>query len=148
MDAALSQNTLKYKSAVVLTAFFLASTSSTFSQSQQAGEPLSGNEIRLWLTDSTAISKDPDAPWAQYFAADGDTPYWVPGNAVSRGQWSVRGDQYCSRWPPNMDWDCYGMRGQLTTGERRVVWISASGHETPAILIKGKHPPKQWRITR
>ena len=27
----------------------------------------------------------------------------------SWGYWIVRGDLYCSQWPPSDRWDCYGM---------------------------------------
>jgi len=50
----------------------------------------------------------------QSFFADGSTEY-VAGRP-SLGRWEVRGDQYCSVWPPSDHWACYDMMqkpGQL-----------------------------------
>jgi hypothetical protein len=43
----------------------------------------------------------------QSFLADGGTVY-----GESRGQWEVRGDQYCSVWPPSDRWACYDVDRQ------------------------------------
>ena len=45
----------------------------------------------------------------QDFRAGGATAYEAKG-AVSNGHWDVRGDQYCSVWPPSDLWVCYDMR--------------------------------------
>ncbi len=98
-------------------------------------KPLSGDDIRVWLTDHTAIGLGSD--WKQYFSKDGATPYWAPGGAKSLGYWSVRGDEYCSRWPPNTDWTCYKMSGEEKDGTRRVSWIAPSGIDGRATLLPG-----------
>jgi hypothetical protein len=41
----------------------------------------------------------------QSFASDGGTVYTK--DRPSTGQWQVRGDQYCSVWPPSDHWACY-----------------------------------------
>jgi hypothetical protein len=40
----------------------------------------------------------------QDFFADGRTLY-----GESWGRWEVRGDRYCSQWPPSDRWTCYGV---------------------------------------
>jgi hypothetical protein len=59
----------------------------------------------------------------QDFFADGRTLY-----GESAGRWDVRGDRYCSVWPPSDGWTCYRVErnrldirftddaGQATTG--------------------------------
>ena len=41
----------------------------------------------------------------QDFSTSGSTNY--TSSRPTRGQWAVRGDQYCSVWPPSDDWACY-----------------------------------------
>ena len=43
----------------------------------------------------------------QVFKADGATIY--DNGQQSLGHWDVRGDQYCSVWPPSDHWACYGV---------------------------------------
>ncbi|MGH1446779.1 MAG: hypothetical protein ACRBBO_12115 [Cognatishimia sp.] len=83
---------------------------------------LNGDEIRTALTGTTLTY--PNA--TQSFQADGKTPY-VAGRP-SMGAWQVRGDQYCSVWPPSDHWACFdmfakdnmlrfvGSRGDVTDG--------------------------------
>jgi hypothetical protein len=40
----------------------------------------------------------------QDFFADGRTLY-----GSNFGRWEVRGDYYCSQWPPSDRWDCYAV---------------------------------------
>ncbi|MEM9350405.1 MAG: hypothetical protein AAGA47_09100 [Pseudomonadota bacterium] len=44
----------------------------------------------------------------QEFFASGKTLY--TSGEPSWGNWTVRGDEYCSQWPPSGTWDCYGVR--------------------------------------
>ena len=62
---------------------------------------LSGDEIREALTDQTV---DYEAAW-QRFNASSKTPY--NAGQDSWGNWDVRGDAYCSEWPPQSAWVCY-----------------------------------------
>lgn len=48
-----------------------------------------------------------DNAW-QDFRASGRTLY--NAGRDSWGYWAVRGDQYCSQWPPGERWDCYDMQ--------------------------------------
>jgi len=66
--------------------------------------PLSGPEITAALTDRVLIY--PEA--RQDFRASGRTLYTYKGRD-SWGYWEVRGDQYCSQWPPSDLWACYDM---------------------------------------
>lgn len=62
---------------------------------------LSGRELRY---DNGA--------W-QRFNPSGRTRY--NAGSDSWGYWAVRGDRYCSQWPPGEQWACYDMARQ---GER------------------------------
>lgn len=65
---------------------------------------LSGAEIRAAL-DGRALIYDSGA--VQDFRASGRTLYH--SGQDSWGYWAVRGDQYCSMWPPSDLWACYDM---------------------------------------
>jgi hypothetical protein len=66
--------------------------------------PLDGTAITETLTDQrlkyTAAR--------QHFGADGQTLY--DAGRPSWGSWAVRGDQYCSVWPPSDLWTCYDVQ--------------------------------------
>ncbi|WP_299589484.1 hypothetical protein [uncultured Tateyamaria sp.] len=74
-----------------------------------AGEwtALSGAEISEALTGRTLAYPDT----TQDFRASGRTLYIYKGRE-SWGYWRVEGDAYCSQWPPNDLWACYGMDRQ------------------------------------
>jgi len=58
-------------------------------------------EITAALTDHTPQGvRDDGKSWTQVFQKSGDTYYSVV-SSQSLGAWEVRGDQYCSQWPPN-----------------------------------------------
>ena len=61
-------------------------------------EPLDGPAIRDALTARVLGYEDGTL---QDFFADGVTLY-----GESRGRWEVRGDRYCSVWPPSDRWVC------------------------------------------
>ncbi len=95
-----------------------------------AERPLTGAEIQAALADRTVQGEDGGKVWKQMFQKSGATSYTVDG-AQSQGFWEVRGDQYCSQWPPNEAWDCYEV-----TGDRNVLtFISASGKRWPASVV-------------
>lgn len=64
---------------------------------------MDGAEIAAALTDQTLIYENA----TQRFYASGRTLY--DAGQDSWGYWAVRGDQYCSQWPPGDQWDCYDM---------------------------------------
>ncbi|KPA22313.1 hypothetical protein shim_05910 [Shimia sp. SK013] len=78
---------------------------------------LSGEEISAMLTDKSAAYDGA----TQVFYASGRTLYTA--GADSWGYWQVRGNQYCSQWPPSGLWDCYGV---LVQGQQ-VRFVAADG---------------------
>ena len=72
----------------------------------QGGEwvPMTGPEIAETLTGHVF---DYPSAW-QDFRASGRTLY--NAGRDSWGYWGVRGDQYCSMWPPSDLWACYDMQ--------------------------------------
>ncbi|MEP6565716.1 MAG: hypothetical protein ABJB10_11305 [Mesorhizobium sp.] len=77
--------------------------------------------------------------WTQSFDDGGGTLY-VKGSNQSQGRWDVRGDQYCSLWPPSDVWACYAMTiDSSDPATEKVTWISADGARSAAHLVrKGK----------
>ncbi|MEL6463332.1 MAG: hypothetical protein AAFQ58_00055 [Pseudomonadota bacterium] len=66
--------------------------------------PMTGDDIRAALTGRTLAYPDT----TQDFRESGRTLYIHKGRE-SWGYWRVEDDQYCSQWPPNDLWACYGM---------------------------------------
>ena len=88
----------------------------------QAGErALTGAEIRAALADRTVIGDGT----TQKFHASGRTLY--DDGQDSWGYWEVRGDRYCSNWPPQAGWSCYGMAADAGKGADWLVFIGESG---------------------
>jgi len=77
--------------------------SAAFSASAQTPDwrALGGAEIRAAL-DGTSLDY---GNASQTFRADGGTSYFA--GRPSEGRWDVRGDLYCSVWPPSETWVCY-----------------------------------------
>lgn len=73
----------------------------------EGGVALTGPQIESVLTDRALIYTDGAT---QTFGASGATMY--DAGRASWGRWAVRGDQYCSQWPPNDSWACYDMEKQ------------------------------------
>ena len=65
--------------------------------------PMSGPEITAALTGRSLQYEN---AW-QDFRASGRTLYHAGRD--SWGYWAVRGDAYCSMWPPSDLWACYAM---------------------------------------
>lgn len=87
---------------------------------------LNGADIRALLANSSLYGEQHGAPVEQIFQASGQTFYLVNGNS-SAGSWEVRGDQYCSLWPPNPTWSCY----DVTKDGGSVTFIDKSGKPFP-----------------
>jgi hypothetical protein len=92
---------------------------------------LSGAEITALLADHVMAGEADGKPWQQIFQKGGMTLYQV-GGAQSQGFWQVRGDQYCSQWPPGETWSCYDMTRDAET----YFFVSSSGQRSPAKLLK------------
>lgn len=98
---------------------------------QAEAQKLSGPEITALLSDHTLGGTGGDGKaWQQIFQKSGVT-YYSAGGAQSQGNWEVRGDQYCSQWPPNQSWACYDM----TQEDGTYAFISASGERTSGKLL-------------
>lgn len=64
--------------------------------------PLTGDQISSALTGQKL---DYGKGIWQTFDASMSTQYF--SGRLSAGRWAVRGDQYCSQWPPSDLWACY-----------------------------------------
>ncbi len=71
-----------------------------------AEKKLSGPEISQILTEQQFQGTHRGGPVQQFFSKSGSTLYTENGSP-SQGLWEVRGDQYCSQWPPSETWSCY-----------------------------------------
>lgn len=68
---------------------------------------MGGEEIRAVLAGTRLVYKD---GITQEFRASGQTIYNAGRESV--GRWTVRGDRYCSQWPPADGWICCDMARQ------------------------------------
>lgn len=87
-----------------------------------AWEALSGGDIREAFTGKIL---DYGEKW-QDFRGSGRTLYF--SGQESWGYWAVRGDQYCSMWPPSDFWGCYDIERRGDT----LRFVGASGDFTEA----------------
>jgi hypothetical protein len=77
--------------------------------------------------------------WSQSFEAGGATVYAGADGKQSSGRWDVRGDEYCSQWPPSDAWACYAMATDTTADGVTIIWISADGsRESARLVAKGQ----------
>lgn len=83
--------------------------------------PLDGVGITVALTDRVLVY---DGGAVQDFRASGRTLY--DSGSPSWGYWEVRGDQYCSLWPPSAVWECYTVEDM----DGAIVFVGASGDRT------------------
>jgi hypothetical protein len=101
--------------------------------------PAAGGEVAMKGSDILAALKGAHVEgdgWSQSFD-DGGATIYTKGGAQSPGRWDVRGDQYCSLWPPSDVWACYAMTiDSSDPAHEQVTWISADGHRNPAHLIR------------
>lgn len=87
---------------------------------------LVGAEISVAL-NGRAIEGIGMPAWRQTFETDGSTVY-SSDRGLDRGRWQVRGDQYCSQWPPSESWSCY----DLAIDGELIIFTGAGGTEHPA----------------
>lgn len=100
-----------------------------------AAPPAMGEERPAWAAMSGAqITATLTGRRVQYatawqeFRASGRTLYH--SGADSWGYWAVRGDRYCSMWPPSDIWACYHMAQRGT----QLRFIGAAGDTTDGRL--------------
>ena len=91
---------------------------------------LTGPEIVKMLKDRLVRGEERGRVTEQLFLGNGATFYTVHG-AQSQGFWEVRGDQYCSKWPPSQSWACYDV--MVDTGT--TAFVSATGKRYPVSVI-------------
>ncbi len=83
---------------------------------------LTGAEIAAALTGRTVIY----GPDEQVFFPTGRTRHRLLGDRW--GWWEVRGDAYCSLWPPREDWECFEVEQDMTGARLR--FTDAEGQVT------------------
>lgn len=105
----------------VLTAIVVCCSTGLFAQSQD-WQSLTGAEIETALNDKTLIYEASK----QVFYTTGRTLY--DNGRPSWGYWAVRGDQYCSQWPPADGWACYDMERHADGSHLK--FVSETGYGT------------------
>jgi hypothetical protein len=113
-------------------------------------ERLDGQAAEKLLDDTTVYAIPLAANgWRQSFSKGGQTTYVDSSGQKTFGQWMVRGDKYCSVWPPSDRWVCYEVEsGETPDGRPTVTWISGGdGKRYEGIVVGGDHidessPPK------
>lgn len=115
-----------FAAALLVTLSFLATAGA-----EERG--LTGAEIRTALEGNTVLGVQDGEAWKQYFDPNGRTTY-VSGGRASPGRWSVRGDKYCSQWPPSERWDCYAVTGN---GNRMTFVPDGGGADWPFTVANG-----------
>lgn len=90
---------------------------------------MSGDQILTALDDRTLVY---EGAITQRFYASGKTLY--DNGRPSWGNWAVRGDQYCSEWPPADGWTCYDLELGSTSGHVR--FVSESGNSTEGMYVE------------
>jgi len=105
---------------------FALTTALTGAVQAEGWVPMTGDDIRRELTNSQ-LSYGRNT---QLFYDDGQTYYTDPRQPW--GRWDVRGDMYCSVWPPSETWVCYEMY-QHGTDEFR--FVGQSGVATDGVRV-------------
>jgi hypothetical protein len=104
-----------------------------------AERPLKGPEIDALIKGNTVTGKNDYGPWKQYFDANGQTTYLSTGNPPSSGDWTIKGDKFCSIWPPGEHWVCYDVTGDPNAVPKTITWISGgNGAKYPGTVQAGK----------
>ncbi len=115
----------------------VAVSSLDLSLASAAERKLTGREIETMLADVTVSGGSGDGAFKQYFAASGQTIYVGTEATPSNGNWRVKGDQYCSVWPPSGTWVCYDVEGELEATPPTISWVGESGTRYPGTVEKG-----------
>ena len=93
---------------------------------------LSGVEIRIALSDKIVEGTDDSGRrYTQIFQKGGLTIFNVMPTSSSNGIWDVRGDQFCSQWPPSTFWTCYDMMATGTV----LKFIAPDGKIWPVTIL-------------
>ncbi len=108
-------------------ALMLAILAAPAGAADTAWKPMTGPQITETLTGRTLKYEN---GW-QDFRASGRTLHHVGRD--SWGYWAVRGDQYCSMWPPSDLWACYDM---ARLGDRVRFIGAGAGDVIDAVLVE------------
>jgi hypothetical protein len=92
---------------------------------------MKGSDILKTLTGARVDGSN----WSQSFEVGGATIYTGADGKQSTGRWDVRGDEYCSEWPPSDVWACYAMAADTAADGTTIIWISADGLRDSARLV-------------
>jgi hypothetical protein len=115
------------KAAILFTLLLAAATSPAFADALK----LTGPQIAKALSEKILVSAKADDTSTQLFKANGAT-FYSSGSTQQQGSWRIKGDQYCSLWPPSETPSCYDV--YVTAGTVR--FVSSSGNSTDWI-VKG-----------
>lgn len=125
---------MSLRSGVMWAAFFTALAMPAIA----AERPLTGAEIDALIKGNTVAGHSDKGNWKQYFAASGETAYLSGDAPASYGAWDIRGDKFCSQWPPNDRWTCYDVTGDLAAAPKTITWIGGGGTKYPGAVQVGK----------
>lgn len=67
----------------------------------------------------------------QVFSYGGLTAYRI--GWPNEGRWAIRGDRYCSLWPPRLDWVCHDVSRK---GATRLRFTDDLGHQVEARILE------------
>ena len=86
------------------------------------------------ITGVTVITTIDDSGrrYTQVFQKAGLTIYNVMPSSSSNGLWDVRGDQFCSQWPPSENWSCYDVTGD----GKALTFIASDGKLWPVKVLQ------------
>jgi hypothetical protein len=115
--------------------------------SAEAGEAMKGADVEATLNNTTAYYV-PLGPTSarQFFNKNGETIYVDDKGAKTIGAWLVRGDAYCSVWPPSEHYVCYPLeKGMSADGKVTYTFVSGGGGPRyEAVLVKSNVVDKGW----
>jgi hypothetical protein len=101
--------------------------------SSAAERKMTGNDIRTALSDKIVEGTDDSGRrYTQVFQKGGLTIYNVMPSSSSNGLWAVRGDQFCSQWPPSQNWSCFDM----TEDGGALTFIASDGKLWPVRVLQ------------
>lgn len=105
-------------------------------------DPVPPEAAEALLNDSTVwyLPITPNSP-RQYFNKNGETSYIDAESNKTYGSWLVKGEKYCSIWPPSEHMACYGLETSTDSkGRKLIAFISGgNGKRYEGIIKAGKH---------
>jgi hypothetical protein len=111
-------------SGVMKSIFLILCLSPVIATAQAAEKKLAATDLRDLLSDIRLTSTETGREVEQVFQASGATfTIDIETGQQSQGFWKLRGDQYCSQWPPSEYWECFDVYGN----DQGVVFVSSQG---------------------